>query len=138
MNEQLDKRVTILEALRDGSISLREAATILQVTIRHVRRLLRRFCQSGGDALVHGLRGRPSNHRLDLRARAELDQVVSESRDKKLSISAIQSLVQQRSAIRVSRETVRRRMQALRGVANGFGPSRQLGKANVEAASSES
>jgi transposase len=42
-----------------------EAARLLGITARHVRRLQRRLESVGDQALVHGLRGRPSNHRTD-------------------------------------------------------------------------
>jgi hypothetical protein len=42
-----------------------EAARLLDITPRHVRRLLRRIQDGGDAAVVHGLRGRPSNHQAD-------------------------------------------------------------------------
>jgi len=42
-----------------------EASRLLDLSVRQVRRLQRKL-QAGGDAaLVHGLRGRPSNHQAD-------------------------------------------------------------------------
>ena len=61
----------VLAPVLQGQRTQAEAARLLGITPRHVRRLLRRI-QDGGDAAVaHGLRGRPSNRRAaaDLRRR---------------------------------------------------------------------
>ncbi len=55
----------ILHAVHSGQQTQVQAARLLGLSVRHVRRLLRKV-QAGGDApLVHGLRGKPSNHRAD-------------------------------------------------------------------------
>lgn len=46
-------------------ITQEEAAKILRRSERHVRRLCARMRQKGDRGLVHGLRGQPSNNRLD-------------------------------------------------------------------------
>jgi hypothetical protein len=48
-----------------GERTQAHAARLLGLSTRHVRRLLRKLQDHGDGALVHGLRGRPSNHRLD-------------------------------------------------------------------------
>jgi hypothetical protein len=47
-----------------------EAARILKRSVRHIRRLARRLKSQGDGVVVHGLRGRPSNHRVDEAVRA--------------------------------------------------------------------
>jgi hypothetical protein len=55
----------ILHGVLLGERTQAQAAHLLGFTPRHVRRLQRRL-QAGGDAaLIHRLRGRPSNHRAD-------------------------------------------------------------------------
>jgi hypothetical protein len=65
-------RLKVLAPVLEGKRTQSEAARLLGVTPRHVRRLLRRLQTQGDQAVIHGLRGRPSNHRhdADLRARA--------------------------------------------------------------------
>jgi transposase len=53
----------ILHSVGRGERSQAEAARLLDLSTRHVRRLQRRLQAHGDRALVHGLRGRPSNHR---------------------------------------------------------------------------
>jgi transposase len=55
----------ILQGVLDGKRTQAEAARLLDLTPRHVRRLQRRLEADGDPALVHGLRGRPSNRRTD-------------------------------------------------------------------------
>src|SRR5215468_2405706 len=55
----------VLHAVRDGLRSQAQAAELLGWTTRHLRRMLARLQLEGDSALVHGLRGRPSNHQPD-------------------------------------------------------------------------
>jgi Helix-turn-helix domain len=57
--------LNVLHSVQSGQRTQAEAARLLGLGVRQVRRLQRKH-QGGGDAaLVHGLRGRPSNHRSD-------------------------------------------------------------------------
>jgi Helix-turn-helix domain len=59
----------IMHAVLRGERTQAEAARLLDKSTRQVRRVLRRL-QAGGDAaLVHGLRGKPSNHQPDPKLR---------------------------------------------------------------------
>lgn len=64
MSEHELQRVEVLARVADGSLRSATAASILAVSARHVRRMLRRLKQDGSGSLAHRLRGRPSNHRL--------------------------------------------------------------------------
>jgi hypothetical protein len=65
-------RLVILHQVHQNQLSLAEGAKRARLGLRHFRRLVRRFEVEGDRALAHGLRGRPSNHRLSqsLRDRA--------------------------------------------------------------------
>jgi len=65
-------RLVILRQLADGTLKVGEAARCLGLSARQVRRLRRRFEAAGDAAVIHRLRGQPSNRRLPepLRARA--------------------------------------------------------------------
>jgi len=61
--------LNIMHAVLRGERTQAEAARLLDKSTRQVRRILRRL-QAGGDAaLVHGLRGKSSNHQPDARLR---------------------------------------------------------------------
>ncbi len=55
----------IMHGVLAGERTQAEAARLLRISVRQVRRLQRKLQAGGDQALVHGLRGRPSNHRLD-------------------------------------------------------------------------
>src|SRR5215471_303766 len=55
----------VLHGVLEGERTQAEAARLLGFTARHIRRLQRRLEADGDQALVHGLRGRPSNRRID-------------------------------------------------------------------------
>jgi len=61
-----------MHAVLRGERSQAEAARLLDKSVRQVRRIQRRLQADGDQALVHGLRGRPSNHQAD----ADLRQAV--------------------------------------------------------------
>jgi transposase len=55
----------VLAPVIEGQRTQAEAARLLGITPRHVRRLLRRIQAGGDNAIGHGLRGRPSNRQAD-------------------------------------------------------------------------
>ena len=65
-------RLKVLYGVIQGERSQKEAARLLRLTERQVRRLLRRIEQGGDQGLIHRLRGQPSNHRLGPELRQEV------------------------------------------------------------------
>jgi Winged helix-turn helix len=55
----------ILHGVIDGQRTQAQAAHLLKLSIRQVRRIQRKLEAGGDQALIHGLRGKPSNHRCD-------------------------------------------------------------------------
>src|SRR5438093_4903130 len=70
-------RPGLLKAALGGRITNRQVATALRVTIRHVRRLKRRFEAGGATALGHRSRGQPSPRRLRAAVRAEVSRLMT-------------------------------------------------------------
>jgi len=65
MSQKERDALKIMHAVLRGERTQAEAARLLDKSTRQVRRILRRL-QAGGDAaIVHGLRGKPSNHQPD-------------------------------------------------------------------------
>jgi hypothetical protein len=63
MNNKERQRKAILEAVKNKHFTLPEAAERMHISLRQTRRLLRCYEEEGDKALVHGHRGKPSNHR---------------------------------------------------------------------------
>lgn len=57
-------RLDAFKRVKRKELTVVEAATLLNLSVRQARRLWRRFGQHGDGGLIHGLRGRISNHRL--------------------------------------------------------------------------
>jgi transposase len=69
-HRELD-RVGVIEGVAAGRVRQREAAEQLALSVRQVKRLVRRYCEQGAAGLVSRRRGRPSNHRLRKSLRAQ-------------------------------------------------------------------
>jgi transposase len=70
MSQEERDKLEWLKRARDKVISQREAARRMGVTDRWVRKLVQRMSQQGDGAVVHGLRGRPSNRKIPAEAQA--------------------------------------------------------------------
>ena len=57
-------RLEALSRVRRGELSVVAAAELMGLSVRQARRVWKRFGAAGDAGLVHGLRGRASNHRL--------------------------------------------------------------------------
>src|SRR3979490_551281 len=60
-------RLGVLHEIKQKQITQREAASRLKISDRHIRRLLVGLRKLGDRAVLHGLRGRPSNRRIAAR-----------------------------------------------------------------------
>lgn len=57
------RRLPVLQNLIDHKLTQVQASEILQLSIRHTRRIQKRFLAHGEKALTHARRGKPSNNR---------------------------------------------------------------------------
>ncbi len=64
MSQRERDRLRVLQEVQQKRLTQVEAARRLKVTDRHVRRLLIRIGERGEGGIVHQLRGRPSNRKL--------------------------------------------------------------------------
>ncbi len=65
MSTREEARLRVLEQVMQGKLSQSQAAGLLEVSVRQMRRLQRRYEAQGGAGLVHQLRGQVSNRKLD-------------------------------------------------------------------------
>ena len=71
-----DRLVTLKKA-KKKLITQREAAEELGVSMRQVKRLLEALKKRGDKAVIHGLRGKPSNRRIEDRIEQEAVKILS-------------------------------------------------------------
>src|SRR5688500_8245056 len=64
MSRRERDRLKVLYGVIQGERQQKEAARLLRLTTRQVRRLVRRIEEHGDQGLIHRLRGQPSNRRL--------------------------------------------------------------------------
>lgn len=72
MSQNERDTLTILRGVVEGDRTVAEAARLLKKSVRQVRRLKGKLQTVGDHALVHGLRGKPSNHRLHPKLRTRV------------------------------------------------------------------
>lgn len=66
-------RIPIMEKLIKKEIKQKKAAQILGLSIRQIKRLKKRYKRDGATGMIHGNRGRVSNHRIPDK---EIDRVI--------------------------------------------------------------
>jgi transposase len=108
MSQRERDRLRVLHEVKQKHLTQVEAAQRLNVTDRHVRRMLARLGERGDGGMVHQLRGRPSNRKLA----ASLEQkILARVRHRYADFGptlAAEHLAQ--DGLRVSRETLRKWM----------------------------
>src|SRR6202521_1816043 len=108
LNQRERDRLRVLHEIKGKHISQIEAAERLKISDRHIRRLLIRLRKLGDRAVLHGLRGRPSNRRLAVRSQ---EQILTRVRQRYADFGptlAAEHLAQE--GLWVSRETLRKWM----------------------------
>src|SRR5216683_3090804 len=101
-------RLRVLHEVKQKQITQIEAASRLKVSDRHIRRLLFRLGEQGDRAVIHGLRGRPSNRRLTARFEQKIVEQVRQRYADFGPTLAAEHLAQE--GLSVSRETLRKWM----------------------------
>jgi len=100
-------RVRVLQHVLDGRINLKEAAVLLQISYRQVRRLKKRYQEDWAAGLIHGNRGRSVSHAVDP-GLAEQVLKLHEQKYRLFNDTHFTEMLAEREGINLSRETVRR------------------------------
>ena len=103
--EELD-RVSVIERVIERRLTQREAAKVLGLTSRQVRRLRRAYARAGPGGLASRHRGRPSNRRLPTELRQEALATVR-SRYEDFGPTLAHEKLTERHGLRLSVETLR-------------------------------
>ena len=107
MNQAERDRLVTLRKAKKRLITQAEAATELGVSVRHVKRLLKELKKRGDQAVVHGLRGRPSLRRLPEATKQEAIRILSEPVYAGFGPTLAAEYLSDRHGLRVSKETLR-------------------------------
>jgi transposase len=106
-----DRLVTLKKA-KKKLITQAEAAAELQVSVRHVKRMLKALRERGDCAVVHGLRGRESNRKIEAEIRRQAVKILSAEVYRGFGPTLASEHLAKQQGIEVSRETLRKWMRA--------------------------
>src|SRR4051812_13152926 len=104
-----DRLVTLKKA-KKKLITQREAAEELGISVRHVKRLLYALKKHGDKAVVHGLRGRPSNRKIEEKLEREAVKILSAPVYQGFGPTLAAEYLENKHGIEASKETVRQWM----------------------------
>lgn len=106
LNSLEQKRLFVLNRVNDGQLTAVEAAQLLDLSVRQVRRILAAYRKEGAAALAHGNRGHKPVHAISAEMRQRIvDFATSKYRD--CNHQHLSELLEP-EGIHVSRSTVRR------------------------------
>jgi transposase len=104
-----DRLVTLKKA-KKKLITQREAAEELGVSVRHVKRLIYALKKRGDKAVIHGLRGRPSNRKIEESIEGEAVKILSAPVYKGFGPTLAAEYLRDKHGIQAGKETVRQWM----------------------------
>lgn len=103
-------RLVALKKAKKKLLTQREAAEDLGVSVRQVQRLLYAMKKGGDKAVVHGLRGKPSNRRIEESIEEEAVKILSAPIYKGFRPTLAAEYLAGKHQIKASKETVRQWM----------------------------
>jgi transposase len=107
LNDKEQKRLEVLNLAISNRISRKQAASILDLSLRHTKRLIAAYRKEGAAALAHGNRGKKPYHALDERIKIKVMELAS-TKYSGFNFSHFTELLEEREGTRLSRSTVRR------------------------------
>jgi len=107
MNQEERDWLEWLKRVQDGVVTQQHAAAKMGVSDRWVRKLLVRLKTDGDAVVVHGLRGRSSNRRIDEQTRARVMELLKQPEWHDFGPTFASEQLAKRHDIEVSKETVR-------------------------------
>ena len=107
MNRREQKRLVVLNQVEKGKMIGREAAEVLDLSLRHVRRILAVYRKEGAAALAHGNRGRKPHNVLNENLRKQILDL-GQTTYAGCNNQHFTELLAERESIALSRSSVRR------------------------------
>jgi hypothetical protein len=103
-------RLVVLKKTRKGLATRKDAALELEVGERQVRRLLGRLEQFGDKSVIHALKGKPSNRKIDEAIRKRAVEALSDQKCHDFGPTYARDYLASKKKIEISKETARRWM----------------------------
>jgi len=107
LNRDEQKRLHILNLVMEGKLVTRQAAELMNRSVRHIRRMVAAYRKRGAAAIVHGNRGQRPVNRIPPRV---VNQVVKLARGRYAGFNQqhFSEMLAEREGITMSRASVRR------------------------------
>jgi hypothetical protein len=103
-------RLVTLKKVKKKLITQRAAAEELKLSVRHVKRLLYGLKKRGDKAVVHGLRGKPSNRKMEEKTERQAVRILSAPVYEGFGPTLAAEYLGKKHGIEASKETVRQWM----------------------------
>lgn len=107
MTQEDRDRLVALKKAKKKLITQKQAAVEIGVTERQVRRLVRKLRSKGDAAVIHELRGRPSNRKLSEEVERQAIAALSDPKYRGFGPTLAAEYLERKHAISVSKETLR-------------------------------
>jgi len=107
LNRKEQMRLRILNEVEGGRLKMGDAAEMMALSLRQVRRLRRAYRTEGAQGMVHGNRGRRPRNAVDVEMAQRVVKLASE-RYRGVNQQHLTELLEEEQEIRLSRSTVRR------------------------------
>ena len=109
MSQKELTRLEVIQRTEKKTLKQKEAAKMLGISERHVKRLLRAYRQSGAEGLISKRRGKPSNNRLNAEVKKQsIDLIYSQYHD--FGPTLAHEKLTEKHNLKLSVETVRKLM----------------------------
>lgn len=106
MSRKERERLKLVEQVEQRALSQKEAGRLMGLSVRQVRRLVKRYRRQGDAGLVHRLRGRESNRKIPL-VRREAALALIRERYSDFGPTLVAEYLEKDSGLCLSRETLR-------------------------------
>ena len=110
MTQRDRDRLVVLRKAQKYLITQKQAAGELGICERQVRRLIARINDAGDQAVIHGLRGRPSNRRLSDEVRSKALAILSQEVYRGFGPTLASEYLARRHKLTIGREALRQLM----------------------------
>src|SRR5512141_945790 len=101
-------RLVALKKAKKKVITQREAAEELGLSVRHVKRLIYALKKRGDKAVVHKLRGKPSNRKIEEKIERQAVKILSAPVYEGFGPTVAAEYLEKKHGITASKETVRK------------------------------
>ena len=107
LNQREQQRLKVLNEVNLGKLRLKQAAMLMEISLRHTKRLLAGYRREGATALAHGNRGRPPVNWIETNIREQVVELAG-SKYSGFNQQHFTEKLQEQEGISLSRSSVRR------------------------------